>query len=231
MLSIGNFKVTNPNFGRDLVGFLNLKATPEAAVKHVREYDKQHPLSAGDIAAGEAAFGERLTTYIDRREFIEHLRVIAEYVKANQFKLAGKELVGVHWDIAALRLYLSITLIDIFHTSEDHKRHYEKVFAASPADVKKALTSGLSIINGSATSNNLRDIADYFYNIRNYYTHAGRRFHVLEGMSVPQLQPFIVGSAKHKSLKTLRIAPRVNVVDLIIQVANSMVNNLFAFPS
>jgi hypothetical protein len=170
---------------------------------------------------------EKLNVFIDRIEFIHHLKLVSDFAVQSHFRILGQEVRGIQWDIKALRVYLSLTCIDIFHSSGDHKTHFENVFLNTSDEIKAKLKHGMRILSSAGMTDDLRELATFFYDIRNYYTHAGKRFHVLEGIPVAQMQDFPVGTQKHKETKTLLIADGFSLIDCILEVATYEALKLF----
>jgi hypothetical protein len=98
--------VSNPNFTQDAIDLLDLKMQPSAFTNHLRELHTQKPTSV-----------EKLITLVDRLEFIEHLKTVSDYAMQSEFEIDGHEVVGIDNDIAALRIYLALTCVDIFATN------------------------------------------------------------------------------------------------------------------
>lgn len=55
----------------------------------------------------------QLSVFLDRIEFINHLKLIECYFEENQYMLNGNEFNGIDNDLKSLKIYLSLTCIDI----------------------------------------------------------------------------------------------------------------------
>ena len=95
--------VYNPDLLQDTISILNLEMSLDDLRVKLDELREQKPTSV-----------EKLSTLIDRIEFIYHLSVVSQHVEHHAFCFDEVEVVGVDHDIAALRLYLSLTCVDIF---------------------------------------------------------------------------------------------------------------------
>lgn len=99
MLTIGY----NPHFLGDLREMLNLQL-PEAELQAKLDELENHKPTIRD----------KLDTFTDRMEFVEQLSLVKSMIQKNGFMIDGHEVDGMDTDIGALRLYLSLTCIDIF---------------------------------------------------------------------------------------------------------------------
>lgn len=95
-------EVWNPNFFKDLVDYLK-PAFSENDLKNVLNF----------IRDKSPTTYEKLETLIDRFEFVGHLEIVKNQARQEEFMFQGEEIKGIDWDIDALRLYLSLTCIDI----------------------------------------------------------------------------------------------------------------------
>ncbi len=99
-------KVWNPNLLSDVVRILSL---------NIDKNDLQQRLD--QIKKSKVTSYEKLETLMDRIEFIKHLKIVSKEAQNNYFEFNREEVVGIDWDIDALRLYLSLTCIDIFSSN------------------------------------------------------------------------------------------------------------------
>jgi hypothetical protein len=203
---IKDYTVFNPNFISDVIAFLGLSLPEDQVRRHIADAAAKHPLTQEGKQAGKLSIEEKLNAFIDRIEFIGHLRLLSLHARKSGFEILGQEVVGVSEDIAALRLYLALTCIDMFHQSDNHKAHFRSVFEQAPEGIARQLQSNLRVVSSARSTNDLKEIADYLYNIRNYYTHTGKRFHVLADIPFAQIQDFPVGTLRNKEEKSLVVA-------------------------
>jgi len=98
--------VWNPNFLSDVINILDLNIDENGIKQHLDQ-----------IKENKVTYYEKLRTLIDRIEFIKHLKIVSDEAEKNNFRFSGEEVVGIHWDIHALRLYLSLTCIDILSSN------------------------------------------------------------------------------------------------------------------
>lgn len=96
-------KASNPDLIPDTIKFFKLKMSPNDLKSKINEYSNEKITNK-----------EKLETIIDRIEFIQHLEIMSKYAEKNNFKIESDEVVGINNDILALRIYLSLTCIDIF---------------------------------------------------------------------------------------------------------------------
>lgn len=68
---------------------------------------------------------EKIVSFIDRMEFINHLSYVKNEAEHNKFIFDGKEVNGIDNDIDSLRLYLTLICIDIFASTHPYKTFYE----------------------------------------------------------------------------------------------------------
>lgn len=199
-----SIKVYNPNFIEDLEKYLNTGLDANQLEDKLTNIREKSPTTY-----------EKIETLVDRIEFIEHLSILKNNAKNSKYILDGHEVIGIDNDIESLRLYLSLTCIDIlssnFETfdkwlikncddydttniisfkeyiknkSEDYQAEFKlssnfsKAFHNASTELNDKLLENLKV-NGSKNSD-LGTIVQYFYRIRNKYTHEGRRFHVRE---------------------------------------------------
>ena len=94
--------VQNPNFIDDLAKYLSLGISKDRLIAVLE-----------NISKSQITLREKLETLVDRIEFIEHLKLVKEVAQKNRYLLNNREVVGIDWDIDALRLYLALTCIDI----------------------------------------------------------------------------------------------------------------------
>jgi hypothetical protein len=221
--------VFNPNFEEDVKKFFSLSLSVDEISKIINKTNKNYPLSQKDIIAGKPDKKIKLKTFIDRYEFIHHLKIFSDYAKNNKFNINGEEVVGVDWDIEALRLYLALTLIDIFIVGENHKDHFISVFNNISQNLKSEMTNNLKIICENKDIIYEEDFAEYFYCIRNSYTHAGIRFQFDTTVRFNLTQKFIVGSNKNKRVKELQIEKGFNLTGFILKVAVENAKRVFGW--
>jgi len=218
------YKVTNPNFLQDVKDYLDLSLSKEQIDEHINSITITKNLSPVEIRAGDLDMKEKLIAFIDRVEFIKHLNILSINAKKQRFRIDGNEVVGVDMDINALRLYLSLTCIDIFKSENSHKEQFIKTFENTTDNLKDLLVTHIKIrdLDGNET-NELKDIAEFLYNVRNYYTHSGKRFHILENISVPLIQNLKTGTQNIKSMKFLILSENFSLIDTILLIAKSNV--------
>lgn len=183
---VKDYTVFNPDFYMDVVRLMGLSCIEAEARKHIESIDAANPLDAAQLQAGDLSLKQRLYALVDRVEFIKHLELVSRFAVQSKFVILNEEVRGIHWDIKALRLYLALTCIDIFCESDNHRAHFEAVFSGLTGEVAKLVSDNLSLKKPAGTTANMEEMGLFFYNVRNFYTHAGRRFHILEGCS---LQP------------------------------------------
>jgi hypothetical protein len=99
-------KVWNPDFIPDLLRLMNIAMSESELASVLKFIEKQTPTTY-----------EKLQTLIDRIEFIGHLSVVGAEAKRQGYSFEGSEVRGIGWDITALRIYLSLTCIDILSTN------------------------------------------------------------------------------------------------------------------
>ena len=95
-------EVWNSNFFNDLVDYIEPSFSKDELNRILLHVKSKSPTTY-----------EKLETLIDRFEFVGHLDLVKQQVKHEDFIFRGKEIVGIDWDIDALRLYLALTCIDI----------------------------------------------------------------------------------------------------------------------
>ena len=221
--------VENPQFLTDIKDFFELTISTDEINRTITNKVAQNPLTTEEQNAGVLGLDLKLNTFIDRIEFIKHLKVLVENAKNQDFIIEGQEVVGVDWDISALRLYLSLTCIDIFYNATNHKEHFENVFNHISKVLNIELEKNLRIIENGIETKNKKGFAEYFYTIRNSYTHAGVRFHS-DGTSIyPLSQKFVVGTARNKNVKELQIEKKFNLIDFILKVAIENAKRIFGW--
>lgn len=211
--------VYNPNFWIDVKEIFNLSMNIEEIKNQVNKIETGNPLSIAQSNAGDLSYELKLITFIDRVEFIKHLKILSEHAKNKNFVIDGHEVNGVDWDINALRLYLSLTCIDIFFNASNHKEHFDIVFDKITEILQRELTGNLKIIENNVDISNIKEYALFFYNIRNSYTHAGIRFHSDGTKSYKLNQEFVVGTSKNKTTKELQIEKGYDLTDLILRIS------------
>jgi len=208
--------VYNPNILKDIKFFLSLELSESEISNHIKSYSTE--------------LEKKLTLFIDRIEFIEHLKILSKNAENNNFKIDEKEVIGVNWDISALIIYLALTSIDIFKDTSTHKEYFQNVFENISDELKKEIESNIYIADIkdiTKKDNSLSSISEYLYNVRNNYTHYGLRFHDPDNVAL-KAQIFEVGSIKHKIEKIIVIA-NVKLVDVILKVAVFNVKKIFNF--
>ena len=99
-------KVWNPDFVQDLIRFVNLSMTQQDAEMALDFIKEKTPTTY-----------EKLQTLVDRIEFIEHLNIIKTEAKRQNFQFGKFEVRGIDWDIDALRIYLSLSCVDILSSN------------------------------------------------------------------------------------------------------------------
>lgn len=95
-------KVWNPNFFDDLIVYIKPDVSKTDLVNILKAINDISPTTY-----------EKLETLVDRIEFVKHLKIVKKHAKNEKFIFQGEEINGINWDIDALRLYLSLTCIDI----------------------------------------------------------------------------------------------------------------------
>jgi hypothetical protein len=221
--------VFNPNFLNDIKTYFDLKLSDDKIKDIIRETKQSFQLSTEQINAGELEIDEKLETFIDRVEFIGHLNVLSKHAERYNFIIDGQEVQGVHWDINALRLYLALTCIDIFCDRQNHKQYFLDVFNNLPSRLVTELTNYLKIIDDNNETYDIEQFAEFFYNIRNRYTHSGLRF-ITEGNSIFTLsQTFVVGTKKNKKKKMLQVQKGFDLIDFVLKISIDNANRIFRF--
>lgn len=221
--------VFNPNFHKDVNEIFNLSLSSNEINKIVKNATANSPLTTDEKKAGVLSLDKKLKTFIDRVEFIKHLKILSDNAKKQNFLIDQHEVVGVDWDINALRLYLSLTCIDIFFDANNHKDHFEIVFNNISQPLETLLLNNLKIIENGNELLNRTEFSLFFYNIRNSYTHAGIRFHS-DGTSMFTLnQDFVVGNAKNKTTKALQIKKGFDLIEFILNVSIENAKKKFNF--
>lgn len=226
---IKDYTVFNPNFYEDVLRFMKLQCTKEEIEVQINSVNATHPLSAAQIEAGGLSLKEKLNALIDRVEFTHHLEIVSRFAVQSNFDILGQEVRGIHWDIGVLRLYLALTCIDVFCEAGSHREQFERAFSDATGDIATTIETKLWLQKGDGTKGSKADIGLFFYNVRNFYTHMGKRFHILENCSFRQEQSFASGSMKHKTEQTLMLDEGVNLVDLIMQVALGVARRQFGW--
>ena len=95
--------VSNPDFEKDAVRLLRLENMS------VEEFTSL----VGRARQGMEHEVDQVQVLVDRIEFIEHLKTVSRHVAGQGFVINGIELNGFDEDVAALRLYLALTCLDI----------------------------------------------------------------------------------------------------------------------
>jgi len=226
---IKDYTVFNPDFYADVVRFMGLNCTEAEAERQVNAVDTGNPLNLAQAQAGELSLKERLNALVDRLEFIGHLALLSRFAEQSNFVVLGEEMRGVHWDIRALRLYLALTCIDIFREANDHRAHFETTFTNLEGTLATTVQMQLSLTKADGTAGTISDIGLFFYNVRNFYTHAGRRFHILEASRLKQQAPFDSGSMKKKEEQYLVVAEGANLIDILVLIAIALAKKRFGW--
>ncbi len=224
---IKDYTVRNPRFYEDVIKFMELGCTEAEARERIEKTDAENPLNAAQIASGDPTLKGRLNALMNRVEFIYHLELISRFAEESKSVILGKEVDGIGQDIEALRVYLAVTCIDIFCEKDNHRAHFEQIFSGLTDEVAKLVGDGLSLKEADGTTGDMKAIGVFFYNIRNYYTHAGRRFHILPASSFRQEQRFLSGSRKDKKEWCLVVEDNVDLVDILLRVAISTAKRRF----
>lgn len=222
-----DYTVFNPDFYKDAMRFMGLQCTEADAKRQIEAIDAANPLSQVQLETGELSLKERLNALVDRVEFIDHLEVVSKFAQQSKFVILKQEVRGIHWDIKALRLYLALTCIDIFCEVADHRSHFESVFQNLSGDTARLVSDNLTLQKANGTGCNLKELGLFFYNVRNFYTHAGRRFHIIERFPGQQERSFASGSKKHKEEQYLIVAQKVALVDILLRIAISAAKRRF----
>ena len=92
----------NPHLLSDIKKIFKLSMNEDEIHNFINQWDRIKP-----------AYYEKLVAFIDRFEFIDHLEFVKEEAVQNKFKFAGHEVDGIDNDIDALRLYLTLSCIEI----------------------------------------------------------------------------------------------------------------------
>jgi hypothetical protein len=228
--TIINYQVFNPNFASDVIKFLRLEGSHQQVLDRIIEVNNANPLSTEQIEAGVLNLREKLEAFIDRLEFIGHLDLVSRYVQQEKFILMGQEVQGLHWDINSLRLYLALTCVDIFVDTEQHRDYFERLLCNTSTELQDIIMHNVKVPDSTQNiPDTLQKIGLYLYSIRNYYTHAGKRFHLFtpQNKDIAQIQKFPVGSLKHKQLTDINLAPGFNLTDFILEVVKYDVKRRF----
>lgn len=224
-----DYTVFNPNFLQDVIKFLGLEMSEEKTEKQIKVIDSKYSLTEEQNKAGELTINEKLRVFIDRIEFINHLELIKRNVIESEFIVLGQEVEGIHWDINALRLYLSLTCLDIFLMDGSHKKRFEDILINSSTEIKSKLLGNVKIVYKDNVSTDLKEISEFLYSIRNYYTHTGKRFHIVEDVPFVQIQEFLSGTMKNKEVKSLLINSGFNLIECILEIAIYDVKKIYEF--
>ena len=211
-----DYTVVNPNFVEDVIKFMDLPSTVQVR-RDIERADQKSPLSDEQVESGELTLKERLNALINRVEFIGHLGLVAKVANESDYVLLGQEVKGIQWDIKALRLYLALTCIDIFCEKGELKSYFKEVFSGTFTSeaIKRRLRSSLHLRKADDTEGTLGEIGHFFYSVRNYYTHSGKRFHIKEDIPLTQLATFKSGTKQHKEDQHLGVKEGVKLVELI----------------
>lgn len=220
-LTLKDYTVFNSNFYSDVVRFMELRCSEEEAKKHIEAVDTANQLSEGQ------SLKERLNAFIDRIEFISHLSLISKFAVQSEFTVLGQEVNGIHWDIKALRLYLALTCIDIFCNQDAHKSYFENAFKELTGSTAKLIRNSLTLRKTDGTTGNNEELGLFFYNVRNFYTHTGRRFHILEDTTLQQANKFLSGTIRNKEEQYLIVEKGINLIDILLRVAISIAKQRF----
>jgi len=213
---IKDYRVFNPNFLRDTFDYMGLHCKIE---EHIDRIDKQYPLNKTQKKAGVLTLKEKLNAFIDRVEFIRHCDLFSKHAIANNFVVMGQEVRGVHWDLSALRLYLALTCIDIFRNIDNQSDYFQTVFTQMPDDLKKYTKLNLKLIMPDGKAGDPKAMGLFFYNIRNNYTHAGKRFHVVRSATAVQSQESLSGTKNKKEQYVLFVNKNCDLVDYVLRIA------------
>lgn len=210
-----DYKVSNDKFDIDVIKFMDLTCTKDEVRGKIDSVEQNNPLTPEEVSPGEPTLKERLITL----EFIGHLDLVARCASASNNELLGQEVIGIQYDIKALRLYLALTCIDIFCRQTTHHEHFITVFSNAPEHIKSMIESSLYLYKQDGTEGSLEEIGLFFYNVRNNYTHFGKRLHILEEIPLSQMTRLKAGTRNNKEDQKLRIAKGVKSVDLILSLA------------
>lgn len=96
-------KVSNPNLLIDINKYLGLDLNQE---------------DLDTLGKVKSTALNNLTNLVDRMEFIDHLNTLRMHVQDMGFEINSQEVVGCDDDIRALRVYLALTCIDLFSSSQ-----------------------------------------------------------------------------------------------------------------
>lgn len=224
-----SYIVRNPNFADDVIKYMGLEDSVDKVRRDIERTNRNNPLSPEQINSGEPTLKERLNALIDRIEFIGHLDLLSKTARDFNYFIGGQEITGVQWDIRSLRIYLAITCIDIFCEPSNHRTHFENVFSEAPETIKNKLQNDLVLLTPDSANGSLKEIGIFFYNVRNYYTHSGRRFHINYDIPRAQLVKFKSGSIKHKKDHKLYVEKDINLIELIQSLALHVAKRRFGW--
>jgi hypothetical protein len=227
---IKDYTVFNPDFYGDVVRFIGLNCTGTEAEAQVTSIDASNPLSPEQRDAGELSLKERLNAMVDRLEFIKHLDLLSRFAEESGFVVLGQEVKGIQWDIRALRLYLSLTCIDIFRPSNATQRtHFETTFANLEGKLAATVQTQLSLRKADGKAATMAEMGLFFYNVRNFYTHTGRRFHIVDCSPLAQESVFHSGSKNKKEEQYLMVSQGVDLIDILVQIAIALARRRFGW--
>lgn len=226
---IKDYRVFNPDFHKDVIRFMGLTSTEDEVERQVKDIDDANPLTRAQLASGELSLKARLNALMDRIEFIHHLELVSRYAIESKFVILGEEVRGIHWDIDAQRLYLALTCIDIFCERTNHRDQFERAFADVTGQDATILSTHIALKKADGTTGSLKDIGLFFYNVRNFYTHSGRRYHIVANSFIAQEQSFTSGSKRSKETQTLIVSGNVNVIDMITRIAVNIAKRRFGW--
>jgi hypothetical protein len=229
---VKDYTVFNPDFYKDVVRFMALKCSDAEAESRITKVDGDNRLTSKQEQAGALSLKQRLNALVDRIEFIHHLDILSRFAVQSDFVILNEEVRGIHWDIRALRVYLALTCIDIFREDDKHnaKDYFERVFTELNGAVRKLVDDTLSLEKQDGTTGNLEEeLGLFFYNVRNFYTHSGLRFHILDATQFRQEARFLSGSIKHKQEQYLVIEEHGDVVKVLLDIGISIARKRFGW--
>jgi hypothetical protein len=199
--------VSNPDFEKDAVRLLRLENMS------VEEFTSL----VGRARQGMEHEVDQVQVLVDRIEFIEHLKTVSRHVAGQGFVINGIELNGFDEDVAALRLYLALTCVDILTpSSKPVGERFKEAFQKSSNGTKAALQMKLFVEINRQHHHDIDNIADCLYAIRNAYTHDGVRFPWEDAVGVGQIQQTRDGKG---AVKTLCASEPCDLVAAILDVA------------
>jgi len=103
----------NPNLYHDIKTILELTMDEYEIKKFVMQLDEKDKIN-------KLSYCDKLISFIDKMEFIDHLNYVKKEAIHKKFIIGGHEVRGLDNDLDALRLYLTISCIEIVAKMQPH---------------------------------------------------------------------------------------------------------------